>query len=109
MRECSAGASLATSLDIIRQRNVRAIVIEEGTYVQQVVDVESKRLEIAGQLSGTVDVAGNDVKSRNPRFAERLLSDAARHFVEISADQDERTLVERRAASSEVLNYKIEM
>ena len=56
-----------------------------------------------------VDVSRDYVADGDARFAQRLLGDAARHFIEIGADQNQRMLCPALAARGLVLHDLIQM
>ena len=87
MREGSGGFSNSLSLDVIGGRQVGPIVIEKGTDMEQVMNVEAELLQIAGKLRGTIDVSGYDMKHGDAGPSQVLLGNAAGHFVEVGADQ----------------------
>ena len=65
--------------------------------MHQIVNVEVDRLQIARKLRRPVEVAHDDVECQDPRGAQRLFC-RARRLVEVSADEDQRVLLELASA-----------
>src|SRR5205823_2633590 len=89
--------------------NVRAVVVQKGAHVQQIVNIQAQFLEISCKQSGAVDISMNDVGVRDSRFAKRLLGHAACHFVEVCTHNHQWMFVENLAAGSVLSDYRIQM
>src|SRR6516165_3248872 len=109
MRKGTGGSSNPVSARVINQRQIGTIMVEEGTNVEQIVNVQSQLFQIARQLRRPVHIPGDDVEGRNLRFAQRLFGDAPRDFVVIRTDHDERIPLELGTAGGMILDYEIQM
>ena len=109
MNKRAGGFPRPSSFDVVHGRKIRAIVVEERTDVQQVVNVEADPFEIARQMCRAVKVAPDHVIRGDPRLAQSLLGHTASHLVEIDAHNDQRMLIKNFAPSRPVLDNRVEM
>src|ERR1035437_3963053 len=71
--ERSGRFPLPASLDVIHWRRIGPIVVQEGTDMQQIVNVQTEIVEIGRKLRWTIDIARDDMKRRALRLVQRLL------------------------------------
>src|SRR5690349_4030402 len=82
MREGAGRSARARVRLVVDQSSVRTVVIQKRAHMKQLVTVDAALLELVGEIGWPIDVAGDDLITRNPLRAQLACGLSPRHLVE---------------------------